>query len=103
MVVYNKLIRDKIPEIIRGAGKRFDIRELDDNEYRDYLDKKLQEELNEYYKDGDIEELADLLEVVYAIVQHRGMSTDEFETLRISKREKRGGFEKKLLLLEVED
>jgi predicted house-cleaning noncanonical NTP pyrophosphatase (MazG superfamily) len=65
------------------------------------IDKKLDEELAEYHKDESIEELADLLEVIYAAAAARGYSVDELEAIRAEKKEKRGGFEKKILLIET--
>ena len=65
------------------------------------LDRKLDEELAEYHKDKNLEELADLLEVLYAAASARGYSIEELEQSRIKKRETRGGFEKKILLTKV--
>ena len=101
--VYNKLVRDKIPEIITAQGKKCSVEILEDSEYLKMIDKKLSEELNEYYEDGSIEELADLLEVVYAATVARGYTIEELESARKEKAEKRGGFSKKLLLKEVEE
>ncbi|MBE6852286.1 MAG: phosphoribosyl-ATP pyrophosphohydrolase [Ruminococcus sp.] len=98
MTEYNKLIRDRIPEIIEGAGKNCIVEVMDDETYIKYLDSKLSEELAEYQADKSIEELADLLEVIYAVAAARGCSAEELERVRIEKAEKRGGFEKKLLL-----
>lgn len=74
MIVYNKLVRDKIPQIIEASGKQAEIRVLDDTEYIKVLNIKLQEELDEFIKaeeDEQITELADLVEVVYAILAQR--------------------------------
>ena len=65
------------------------------------VDAKLDEELAEYHKDQNIEELADLLEVIYAAAKARGYSVEELEQVRAEKAEKRGGFEKRILLKEV--
>lgn len=102
MIIYNKLIRDKIPEIIEKSGNKCTIRNLDDKEYIDSLNKKLQEELNEYYENEDIEELADLVELVYSILKYKEISLEEFENIRLQKKDKRGGFDKRLFLLSVE-
>lgn len=99
MIVYNKLVRDRIPEIIESTGRTCECRVLEPDEFLAALDAKLGEELKEYNESGDIEELADLMEVLYAIVGCKGMSTEEFEKLRLSKREKRGGFDERLLLI----
>ena len=101
--VYNKLVRDRIPEIIEADGKRCKTRILSDEEYLRYVDAKLDEELAEYHKDGSIEELADLLEVIRAAAAARGSSIEEVEAIRVRKAEKRGGFEERILLIEVED
>ena len=98
MKEYNKLIRDKIPEIIEAAGKRCIVEVLNETEYIDALDCKLNEELEEYQTDKSLEELADLLEVMYAVVRARGYTTEELERVRKQKAEKRGGFEKRLRL-----
>ena len=71
--------------------------------YIEYLDQKLNEELAEYQQDKSIEELADLLEVMYAVVTARGYSVAELERIRLEKSEKRGAFEKRLLLKSVSE
>lgn len=102
MKVYNKLIRDRIPEIIEASGKKANIEIMDDSDYLKALNSKLQEELDEYNEDQDVNELADLIEVAYAIIEHKGISIEEFEQLRLKKQEERGGFKDKLFLLNVE-
>ncbi len=101
MSSYNKLVRDKIPEIIKADGKECETRVLDDKEYLLSLNKKLDEELREYYETESIDELADMVEVIFAIVEQYGISIEEFEKLRLFKREKRGGFDQKLFLLSI--
>ena len=103
MIEYDKLIRDKIPEIIEQSGKKCIVEVMDNDTYIEYLDQKLNEELAEYQQDKSIEELADLLEVIYAVVAARGYSVEELERLRLEKAEKRGAFEKKLLLKSVSE
>ena len=103
MIVYDKLIRDKIPEIIEQSGKKCIVEVMDNDTYIDYLDQKLNEELAEYQQDKSIEELADLLEVMYAVVVARGYSVAELERIRLEKSEKRGAFEKRLLLKSVSE
>lgn len=98
---YNKLVRDRIPEIIESSGKTCVVEVLSDEEYLKYLDAKLDEELAEYHKDQNIEELADLLEVLRAAAIARGYSIEDLEQVRAAKAEKRGSFVKKLLLKEV--
>lgn len=103
MFFYNKLIRDRIPEVIKKKGKACEVRTLNPEEYLFYLNKKLQEELDEYIQSGDITELMDLTEVIYSIVTLKGLTQSEFETLRLEKRAARGGFDKKLLLVSVSE
>lgn len=100
---YNKLIRDKIPEIIEGKGGKADIRVLSDEEYPIYLEAKLDEEVGEYHRDHTAEELADILEVVYALADSIGCSKEELLEIYQRKHDARGGFEKKLLLISTEE
>ncbi len=100
-IIYNKLVRDKIPEIIEVSGKRCEIEILSDEEYLQMLDKKLDEELAEYHQEQNIEELADLLEVLYATAKAKGYSIEELNHVRVEKQKVRGGFEGKILLKEV--
>ena len=99
--IYDKLVRDRIPEIIAASGKRCVTEVLSGEEYLRYLDRKLDEELAEYHQDGSCEELADLMEVLLACAAARGMSRDELENVRAEKARERGAFEKRLLLKEV--
>ena len=101
MKIYNKLIRDKIIDIIEADGRRAKYRILDDNEYRQELNKKLQEQVKEYLEDNNVEELADIVEVIYGILNSMDVSIKEFEKIRINKQEKRGAFEKKIYLEEA--
>jgi predicted house-cleaning noncanonical NTP pyrophosphatase (MazG superfamily) len=98
MKTYNKLVRDRIPEIIEKTGKRCEIEMLNDEEYLKAIDAKLDEELAEYHKEQNLEELADLLEVIYAAALARGYSLEELENIRIRKAQERGAFDKRILL-----
>ena len=98
---YNKLVRDKIPEIIKKSGADAEIKILDNNEYIDFLNEKLKEEVGEYLQSKSIEELADILEVMGAIVKAQGATWDELTTVRKKKKEKNGGFDKRYLLVSV--
>lgn len=100
-IIYDKLVRDKIPEIIEKSGKQCKTEILSDEKYLEMIDKKLNEELAEYHDDQNIEELADLLEVIYAATKARGYSIEDLEKVRAKKAEKRGGFDKKILLIKV--
>jgi len=98
MKIYNKLVRDIIPEIMTQNGAKPVIRILSDEEYLKELNKKLQEELNEYLQDGNVEELADLEEVLLAILKVKEVTKEEFDNIRIKKVNKRGAFDKKIFL-----
>lgn len=101
--VYNKLVRDKIPEIIEASGKKAEIRIAGDAEYKDLLGKKLLEEVNEYLESNDPEELADIIEVVRALGKNYGITLEEILEMAEKKRRKRGGFDDKIVLLDVQD
>ena len=96
-ITHNKLVRDKIPDIIKSAGKQAVTHVLTDEEYLAELDRKL----SEYQADKSLEEMADVLEVLYAIAAARGYSVEELERVRAEKAEKRGGFADKIFLEEV--
>lgn len=95
-IVMGKLVRDKIPEIIKNDGKKPIIEVLSQEDYLIELDKKLNEEVMEYQVDKSIEEMADVLEVLFAICEARGYSVEELMTVRENKRETRGGFEERI-------
>lgn len=101
--IYNKLVRDRIPEIIEADGKTCITETLTDERYLEMLDAKLAEELTEYQESKSLEELADLLEVMRAMVQARGWTWEQLEQVRQEKAARRGGFDKKLLLKKVVD
>lgn len=101
VITHNKLVRDKIPAIIEKNGKICTTEILSDEEYLKMLDAKLDEELAEYHKDQNMEELADLLEVIYAVAEARGYSIAELEQVRLEKAEQRGAFKEKIILKEV--
>ena len=100
---YHKLVRDRIPEIIESDGKICVCETLSDEDYISLLDQKLDEELAEYQESKSLEELADLLEVIQAVVKARGWTVEELEQVRAEKATKRGGFEKKIFLKEVQE
>lgn len=103
MKQYHKLVRDRIPEIIELDGKTCVCETLSDEDYIFLLDQKLNEELAEYQESKSLEELADLLEVIQAVVKARGWTVEDLERVRADKATKRGGFEKKILLKEVQE
>lgn len=102
-IIHNKLVRDRIPEIIEDSGKTCVTRLLPQGEYLAALDAKLTEELAEYQADKSMEELADLLEVMMAVAEARGHSFAEVEAIRRAKAEKRGGFRERIFLESVTD
>lgn len=83
---YNKLIRDRIPEIIESSGKKAIVEKVDGDQLLELLNKKLYEELDEYNESGEIEELADLVEVVQAILEYKGIPLAEFDDIRERKK-----------------
>jgi len=91
-----KLVRDKIPEIIKETGKYPITRTLSEEEYLIELDKKLNEEVAEYQADKSMEEIADIMEVIFAICKARNYSQEQIGNIKREKREKRGGFEKRI-------
>ena len=101
--IYNKLVRDLIPDIIEKSGNECRTRILSDDEYLKMLDAKLDEELLEYHQDQSIEELADLLELIQAAAIARGFTLEELESVRAEKAKKRGGFDKKIFLIDVNE
>lgn len=103
MKKYNKLVRDKIVDIIEADGRKAEYRILNKAEYKQELKKKLQEEVNEYLEDNNIEELADIIEVVYVIVDAMDASIGELEKVREAKAKERGEFKKKIFLVEAEE
>ena len=100
-IIHDKLVRDRIPEIIELSGKTCCIEVLSDQDYLRMVDAKLDEELAEYHKDQNLEELADLIEVIYAAAKARGYTLEQLEAIRAEKAKTRGGFERKLFLRTV--
>ncbi len=98
---HNKLIRDKIPEIIKKGGAIPITHIASDEEYWQKLKEKLQEEVDEFMKDSSEEELADILEVAYAIGDYKKINKEELELLRKKKVEERGEFKDKIILDET--
>jgi len=107
MPVYKKLVRDKIPEIIAKEGKEFSTKILSKEEYVSSVNEKMEEELDEYLQAETnveaVEELADLLELIHAASSALGANIEEVEKVRKEKAIKRGGFEDRIFLIDVED
>ena len=98
---YNKLVRDKIPQIIEENGQMCETEILSDERYLEMLELKLSEECTEYQIDKDIEVLADILEVVYAIANAKGVTDDELDRIRLAKANKNGRYKDKIYIKEV--
>ena len=92
MKIYQKLVRDRIPEIIQRSGKTCSVRRLSSEDYLQALRTKLGEELAEYLESGELSELADLLEVLLATAEAEGYTREELEAVREKKARERGGF-----------
>lgn len=100
-MVYNKLVRDRIPEIIEADGRSCVTEVLPQDAYLRELDAKLNEELAEYQQSKSLEELADLLEVMGAVVKARGYTWDDLTRVRKEKRAARGAFDQRIFLKEI--
>ena len=102
-MLYSKLVRDKIPQIIEESGKRAITYTLSDKEYEVFLERKLDEETLEYHESKSVEELADILEVVIALAESKGLSFEDLMALRTEKAEKKGAFLEKIFLIAVSE
>lgn len=103
MEKYNKLVRDRIPEMIKEAGKTPITRILSEEEMEEFLIQKLEEEVQEFKDGRDYEELADILEVLDALVKLRGEDLYSLERVKTDKKAERGGFEEGILLEGVKE
>jgi len=107
MKKYNKLIRDKIPEVIEDSGKSYKIRKLDDREYLEKVKEKIIEETNELVESKSrvdiINEIADVYEIIEALMDIKKITPSEVSKVKENKKVSRGAFDKKLLLIEVDD
>ncbi len=100
---YDKLVRDNIPSIIENDNKKAIIRYVDDIEKKDYLLKKLQEEVDEFVLSNEPSEIADILEVIDTLISNLKLDKNEIYKIKEEKRRKNGGFEKNIILVEVKD
>ena len=101
--IYNKLVRDKIPENINSIeGRNCNYKILNDKEYLEELDKKIFEEAHEFIEEHSVEELADLMEIIFAIMKNRNISMKDVENARQIKNSKKGSFNDKIYLIDVE-
>ena len=101
-MMYNKLVRDKIPDMIKEQGEVPHIRILPAEEYTHALEQKLDEETAEFHKEKNLQELADILEVVYALAEDLGSTKGELLRIYEQKHEKRGGFRERIFLISKE-
>jgi predicted house-cleaning noncanonical NTP pyrophosphatase (MazG superfamily) len=98
---YIKLVRDKIPEIIKQQGDLPKTELLDEDKYINVLNAKLMEEVAEYLENYNVYEFADILEVIYAIAKYKGITQKDLEDIRVKKLDERGGFDSRISLIEV--
>ena len=103
MKIYNKLVRDKIPEIIKKNGKTPITKIYSVNKYKKALNTKLKEEVAEYLESDSIEEIADIEEVIRSILKLNKISENSLNKIRLIKNKKRGGFDKRIKLIRIED
>ena len=101
-MIYYKLVRDRIPAIIESNGQIPRVRILSDEEYTVALEQKLDEEVREFHREHNLEELADILEVVYALTENLGCSKEELMEVYQKKHDKRGGFRNRVYLISNE-
>lgn len=101
MKTYNKLVRDRIPEIIRADGKECEIRIAEGKDKYELLEKKLMEEVNEFLEDKNLEELADVMEVLFGLANELGYKEEDLINMRSEKSLSRGGLKNGIVLLEV--
>ena len=101
MKVYNKLVRDRIPEIIKADGKECETEIASGIEKQELLEKKLLEEVNEYIEDKNLEELADIMEVLFGLANELGYNEEELLKKRRDKLVERGGFKEGIVLKKV--
>lgn len=100
---YNKLVRDKMPELIRESGRTFTSRLLENEEYFQALIDKVIEEMDDYRQSGNEEELADVYEALDCLMRYKNYEPLHMDYLKLMRREARGSFEKRILLEDVED
>ena len=100
-MLYCKLVRDNIPQIIEKSGKHALVETLSDKDYEIFLERKLDEEVNEYHDSKDPEELADILEIIIALAKIKGCNFSDLVDLQTQKADEKGGFLKKILLIAV--
>ena len=101
--IYNKLVRDKIPQRINKVeGKKANYKILNEKQYMDELNKKVIEEAHEFIEENSVEELGDLMEVISTIMKIKNITTKDVRKAMEEKRDKKGGFNNKIYLNDVE-
>ncbi|MBP2642642.1 MAG: phosphoribosyl-ATP pyrophosphohydrolase [Firmicutes bacterium] len=101
-MIHEKLVRDYIPEIIKKSGRMPQFTRLTDEQFTHQLTLKLEEEVEEYLASGEVEELADIVEVIYAILKNKNVPQEEFEQIRLQKRDTHGGFDNQFFLIRAD-
>lgn len=101
MKTYNRLVRDRIPELMLKEHELPTTRILNDDEYIQELNKKLREEVEVYLENENVEEMVDILEVIRAIIEVKGSTYEEVEEKRVKKANKKGAFKEKIYLEKV--
>ena len=102
-MLYCKLVRDKIPEIIKASGKDAVTCILLDKEYAIFLERKLDEEIREYHESKDVEELADILEIIISLAEIKGYKFSDLYDIRTQKAKEKGVFSNKIFLISVSE
>ncbi len=104
-IIYNKLVRDKIPSIISAEGRKAVTRTLETSEFEHFLRMKLLEEAQELFETKDSadfqKEAADVMEVIMALADHFGVAMTSIEDLRIKRARERGAFRDRIFLESV--
>jgi len=98
---YNKLVRDRIPELIKKKGKTASTHIANNKEYWEKLKIKLREEVDEFLGDNSLEEMADILEVIDSIKEIKNFNEEELQSLKLKKLQERGGFKSRIILDEI--
>jgi predicted house-cleaning noncanonical NTP pyrophosphatase (MazG superfamily) len=103
---YNKLVRDHFPQLMKEKGREIDFEVMEGTQYSEKLMEKFNEEVEKFTKAGTdrlLSEIIDLLEIIYAIAEHRGITESEVEFMRQLKKTRSGGFRKRIMLKSLSD
>ena len=102
MPVYNKIVRDKIPDIIKNENRKCNIKILSEKDAVNLLSQKILEEADEFIKEPSKEEMADIFEILHSIIKKYNWNYDEIEKIRINKANKNGSFDKNIFLIDTD-